>query len=197
MERKASGIVSRHVYAYSPERCAQELAALHAAHPGETELSRIGVSCLGQPIYALKMGNFRANRRVLVQASMHGREWINTQLVMAQMEDYLTQPQYAGLLSDACLVFVPMINPDGVRIAQEGADWIADPDVRALVERLQREGGQPFDQWKSNGRGVDLNRNFDANWNIHYDPREIAGPAYSAYRGPAPEEEKKDGPAAE
>lgn len=189
MERKASGIVSRHVYAYSPERCAQELAALHAAHPGETELSRIGVSCLGQPIYALKMGNFRANRRVLVQASMHGREWINTQLVMAQMEDYLTQPQYAGLLSDACLVFVPMINPDGVRIAQEGADWIADPDVRALVERLQREGGQPFDQWKSNGRGVDLNRNFDANWNIHYDPREIAGPAYSAYRGPAPESE--------
>ena len=189
MERKASGIVSRHVYAYSPERCAQELAALHAAHPGETELSRIGVSCLGQPIYALKMGNFRANRRVLVQASMHGREWINTQLVMAQMEDYLTQPQYAGLLSDACLVFVPMINPDGVRIAQEGADWIADPDVRALVERLQREGGQPFDQWKSNGRGVDLTRNFDANWNIHDDPREIAGPAYSAYRGPAPESE--------
>ena len=189
MERKASGIVSRHVYAYSPERCAQELAALHAAHPEETELSRIGASCLGQPIYALKMGNFRANRRVLVQASMHGREWINTQLVMAQMEDYLTQPQSAGLLSKACLVFVPMINPDGVRIAQEGADWIADPDARALVERLQREGGQPFDQWKSNGRGVDLNRNFDANWNIHYDPREIAGPAYSAYRGPASESE--------
>ena len=187
MEEKA--IVSRHVYAYSPALCAQELAALHAAHPEETELACIGTSCLGQPIYALKLGNFHANRRVLVQASMHGREWINSQLTMAQIEDYLTQPQYAGMLSGACLLFVPMINPDGVRIAQQGADWIADPDARALVERLQRQSGQPFDQWKSNGRGVDLNRNFDANWDTHYDPREIAGPAYSAYRGTAPESE--------
>ena len=187
IEEKA--IVSRHIYAYSPELCTQELAALHNAYPEGTELACIGTSCLGQPIHALKMGNFRANRRVLVQASMHGREWINSQLTMAQIEDYLTQPQYAQMLSEACLLFVPMINPDGVRIAQQGADWIADPDARALVERLQRQSGQPFDQWKSNGRGVDLNRNFDANWDIHYDPREIAGPAYSAYRGTAPESE--------
>ena len=51
MEEKA--IVSRHVYAYSPALCAQELAALHAAHPGETELACIGFSCLGQPILPL------------------------------------------------------------------------------------------------------------------------------------------------
>ena len=132
------------------------------------------------------MGNPHADVRVLIQASMHGREWINTQLVMAQMEDYLTEEKYAPLLKRACLLFVPMINPDGVRIAQEGADWIQDADARALVQRLIAESGESHDQWKSNGRGVDLNRNWDAQWHIAFDPRETAGPGYSAYRGQAP-----------
>ena len=62
---------------------------------------------------------------------MHGREWINVQIAMAQIEDYLGQERYAALLRETALVFVPMCNPDGVRIAQEGADWIEDEAARA------------------------------------------------------------------
>ncbi len=179
-------IVSRHIQNYSPALCVRELVQLHERFDDRTALSVIGISCLGQPLYALRMGNPHADTRVLIQASMHGREWINTQLVMAQMEDYLTEEKYAPLLQRACLLFVPMINPDGVRIAQEGADWIADDTARALVQRLIDESGESHDQWKSNGRGVDLNRNWDAQWHIAFDPRETAGPGYSAYRGEAP-----------
>ena len=179
-------IVSRHIQNYSPALYVRELVQLHERFDDRTALSVIGISCLGQPLYALRMGNPHADTRVLIQASMHGREWINTQLVMAQMEDYLTEEKYASLLQRACLLFVPMINPDGVRIAQEGADWIQDADARALVQRLIAESGESHDQWKSNGRGVDLNRNWDAQWHIAFDPRETAGPGYSAYRGEAP-----------
>ena len=185
-------IVSRHIQNYSPALCVCELVQLHEQFDDRTALSVIGTSCLGQPLYALRMGNPHADTRVLIQASMHGREWINTQLVMAQMEDYLTEEKYADLLQHACLLFVPMINPDGVRIAQEGADWIADDAARALVQRLIAESGEYHDQWKSNGRGVDLNRNWDAQWHIAFDPRETAGPGYSAYRGEHPSSEPEN-----
>lgn len=183
------GIVTRDTQLYSPDTCARELAQLNRRYPGVTALALVGTSHLGQPIYALKMGNDGAGRRVLVQAAMHGREWINAQLVMAQIEDYLSGEEYAPLLDEACFLLVPMCNPDGVRIAQEGAGWIEDEEARALVEDLIARSGQAHDQWKANGRGVDLNRNFDARFAEQTDPRETAGPAYAFYRGERAESE--------
>jgi g-D-glutamyl-meso-diaminopimelate peptidase len=183
MENQKKGIVSRDAALYGPETCARELAELHRRYPGVTALAVVGTSHLGQPIYALKMGNDGADQRVLVQAGMHGREWINAQVVMAQMEDYLSGEAYAPLLSEACFLFVPMINPDGVRIAQEGADWIEDKAARALVADAIARSGEPHTQWKANGRGVDLNRNFDAHFAQQTGERETAGPAYAFYRG--------------
>ena len=186
-----NGIVSRHSKTYSPAQCERELKALHERYPDQTELSRIGTSVLGQPIWALSFGAAAetAKTRVLVQAGMHGREWINVQIAMAQIEDYLGQERYAALLRETALVFVPMCNPDGVRIAQEGADWIEDEAARADVQRWIDESGEPYDQWKANGRGVDLNRNFDARWDEQTEERATAGPAYAFYRGENPESE--------
>lgn len=186
-----NSIVSRHSKTYSPAQCERELKALHERYPDQTELSRIGTSVLGQPIWALSFGTAAetAKTRVLVQAGMHGREWINVQIAMAQIEDYLGQEQYAALLRKTALVFVPMCNPDGVRIAQEGADWIEDEAARADVQRWIDESGEPYDQWKANGRGVDLNRNFDARWDEQTEERATAGPAYAFYRGENPESE--------
>ena len=186
-----NGIVSRHSKTYSPAQCERELKALYERYPDQTELSRIGTSVLGQPIWALSFGAAAetAKTRVLVQAGMHGREWINVQIAMAQIEDYLGQEQYAALLRETALVFVPMCNPDSVRIAQEGADWIEDEAARADVQRWIDESGEPYDQWKANGRGVDLNRNFDARWDEQTEERATAGPVYAFYRGENPESE--------
>ena len=76
-----------------------------------------------------------------------------------------------------------------MRIAQEGADWIEDEAARADVQRWIDESGEPYDQWKANGRGVDLNRNFDARWDEQTEERATAGPAYAFYRGENPESE--------
>ena len=78
---------------------------------------------------------------------------------------------------------------NGVRIAQEGADWIEDEAARADVQRWIDESGEPYDQWKANGRGVDLNRNFDARWDEQTEERATAGPDYAFYRGENPESE--------
>lgn len=88
---------------------------LHACYPEETRLSVYGTSCLGQPLYAMEIGNPEATTRVLVQAGMHGREWINVQILMAQIEDYLAKDMYDPMLERASFLFVPMSNPDGVR----------------------------------------------------------------------------------
>lgn len=101
---------------------------------------------------------------------------VNVQIAMAQIEDYLGQERYAALLRETALVFVPMCNPDGVRIAQEGADWIEDEAARADVQRWIDESGEPYDQWKANGRGVDLNRNFDARWDEQTEERATGRP---------------------
>lgn len=126
---------------------------------------------------------------MLVQAGMHGREWINVQILMAQIEDYLAKDMYDPMLERASFLFVPMSNPDGVRIAQEGAAWIENAAYRALVERLIEESGRSHTLWKANGRGVDLNRNFDAHWEDSRVIEGIEGPAYAHYPGPAPESE--------
>lgn len=182
-------IVTRDSPIYSPETLAAELEALHARYPEETRLSVYGTSCLGQPLYAMEIGNPEATTRVLVQAGMHGREWINVQILMAQIEDYLAKDMYDPMLERASFLFVPMSNPDGVRIAQEGAAWIENAAYRALVERLIEESGRSHTLWKANGRGVDLNRNFDAHWEDSRVIEGIEGPAYAHYPGPAPESE--------
>lgn len=182
-------IVTRDSPTYSPETLAAELEALHARYPEETRLSVYGTSCLGQPLYAMEIGNPEATTRVLVQAGMHGREWINVQILMAQIEDYLAKDMYDPMLERASFLFVPMSNPDGVRIAQEGAAWIENAAYRALVERLIEESGRSHTLWKANGRGVDLNRNFDAHWEDSRVIEGIEGPAYAHYPGPTPESE--------
>ncbi|MGI5883417.1 MAG: M14 family zinc carboxypeptidase [Candidatus Spyradocola sp.] len=186
---RSDPIVSRDAQTYSPARMEAELSALQARHPEEARLFTYDSSALGQPLYAMEIGNPEASTRVLVQAGMHGREWINVQILLAQIEDYLGEDMYDPLLERASFLFVPMTNPDGVRIAQEGAAWIENPADRALVERLIVQSGRSHRLWKANGRGVDLNRNFDAHWEDQRVIEGVEAPAYAHYPGPAPESE--------
>ena len=63
--------------------------------------------------------------------------------------------------------FVPMVNPDGAFISQTKT---ADKNVLQIYARDRAAGysDEPYEQylarWKANAAGVDLNRNFDAQW---------------------------------
>lgn len=72
---------------------------------------------------------------IIVQAAIHAREYITAYLSLYLAEDFKRRGKRGKIF------FIPIVNPDGVKIASD-----KDP------------------LYKANGRGVDLNVNFDADW---------------------------------
>lgn len=121
----------------------------------ENELFRksivVGKSFFGRNIYAVKFGK----GGTLIHGGIHAREHITTEIVLELIKFNFKH----GLLKNAC--FVPLVNPDGVELAINGVD--SAPILRRK-ELLNINGGSNFSLWKANGRAVDLNLNFDADW---------------------------------
>ena len=123
------------------------------------ETGTVGESELGQRIPYVFVGQKNGNC-MIVQGAMHAREHL-TALVTVCLAKYLVaNPQ---LTLNGGIYFVPMVNPDGVRLCQEGAGFISDTARRQTVIALNG-GSSDFSLWKANIDGVDINVNFDAKW---------------------------------
>lgn len=92
----------------------------------------IGKSVNNLPIYYFAVKK-SSDPKLIVQASIHAREYITTYLVLKLIKDFERNGKFGSVY------FVPMLNPDGVKICLKG---------------------NPL--YKANARGVDLNVNFDA-----------------------------------
>lgn len=135
------------------------------------EIGIIGKSVLGKNIYSIKLG--KGPKKVFLNATHHGLEWLNTVLLMKFAEEYLNAYANGGkvgdlnasnLWEDFSIYLVPMVNPDGVDIVING---ISENDT--FYDRIQQANvsGRPVSQvWNANARGVDLNRNYDAGWEM-------------------------------
>lgn len=175
--------VSRTEYTYG--ELTEDLALLAERYPSYFTYQSIGTSADGRSIWSATLGNPSAERQLIVTAGIHAREYVTCLLVMAQAEFYLdnyTVGTYDGtpfsdLFSACAVVMVPMVNPDGVTLAEEGIDSVRDPDVKNTlldVYRSDEKWGLTasstsmngyFRTWKANLAGVDLNRNFPtADW---------------------------------
>jgi g-D-glutamyl-meso-diaminopimelate peptidase len=115
----------------------------------------IGKSVLGCPIFAY--GNLNVKNCVLITGGMHAREWITTLTVCELIKLYKNSHNF---------VFVPLCNPDMVRLAMDT---------------------EYFKLWKANANGVDINVNFDAGWGTGKENVNVPGPAN--YIGPYPNSE--------
>ena len=60
------------------------------------------------------------------------------------------------LLETYTILMIPLLNPDGYMISLYGIKSLKDLDPK----RKDKEKGHNYSQWKYNGRGVDINRNF-------------------------------------
>lgn len=102
---------------------------------------------------------------------------------------------YEELLKGRAIHVIPMANPDGVCISQFGAQAIKNRKLRELVWKIAKEEGgrlpcgSYFTRWKANARGVDLNRNFDAQWEAWNGGKLV--PSSEKYKGTCPESEKE------
>lgn len=107
---------------------------------------KIGSSVLNTPILAINVGF--GKYKILINATHHARELINTLLLLDQIQYianlyehncFVKDINIKKLLKEVTFVFVPLVNPDG-------ADLV-----------LRKKS---YECWKANIRGVDLNRNY-------------------------------------
>ena len=114
-----------------------------------------GKSELGSDLLSYTLGEGDDNV-ILVQGAIHAREYI-TSFLCVELVKYLSNFSFDGKI-----VFVPLMNPDGVRICLCGAKFIKDKKRRKLIESILKHSDKKL--FKANANGVDLNVNFDCFW---------------------------------
>ncbi|MGL4790292.1 MAG: M14 family zinc carboxypeptidase, partial [Anaerotignaceae bacterium] len=94
------------------------------------------------------------------------------------------------ILDNVTFHIMPMVNPDGVNIVQNG--FGASLNQSNLVNMIKNDGAATYGSaaWKANSRGVDLNRNFSSGWyNKIVNEFKTTAPASSRFGGYSPESE--------
>jgi len=173
---------------YSYETMIDELNRLAEVYPF-IRMRSIGSSVMGKSIPEVRVGI--GPKQVHANGSFHANEWITTPVIMRFLNDYVLALTNGwairGLLmapyyTSTTLSLVPMVNPDGVNLVLNGPP--EEEPYRTEVLRLN-SGNTDFSGWKASIRGVDLNDQFPANWEIEAERREQA-PAPRDYPGPSP-----------
>lgn len=181
---------------YTYKKMASDLKQLENAYGDFLKVSVLAKTYDNRNIYCVRLGNENASKKILVQATAHAREYMASQLVMRQIEFYCAN-YYSGMyknsyfseiFDDVAFYIVPMVNPDGVTISQYGPSGIKDASLKKKLLSMKNKYGKKdssyFKRWKSNARGVDINRNFDAYWDLATNISKH--PGQNGYKGKSP-----------
>lgn len=103
-------------------------------------------------IFAFVKG--RGNPHSLIFGGIHARECVTADVVMRLYDNYDE--------SLPAICFVPLVNPDGAMLVKYSLD-AAEFSSREFLKRVNNNSTD-FSKWKANGRAVDLNVNFDADF---------------------------------
>lgn len=222
---KLLGIVNVNTELYTYDMMIHDMEQIQQLYPDRITYNWLGESLDARDIFEIILGNPNAEHHVMVQATIHGREYMNTQLIMRMIEYYAAYyddgsyngVSYRDLFNKTAFHIVPMSNPDGVSICQFGEEGLDNSYYRELLwycyerdkyfleykqdslgdmnwtdyykdENYERDDSLDyisFDEylrlWKANAKGVDLNKNFDAEWDGIIAKDDYA---YSDYKGP-------------
>lgn len=120
------------------------------------EFGILGNSTLGLPIYLIHVGN-KDNDQIIVEASIHAREYITTLIAIEQVK------HLAKKHLDFGVYFVLCVNPDGVGLVLEGKNFsLLNKEKKQALKTINKTND--FSLWKANINGVDCNVNFNALW---------------------------------
>lgn len=173
---------------YTYESLKQDMLELSDQYPNLITNTSLATTSYGRNIWAMRVGN--GNTSILLHGAHHAREWMTSALLMKMAETYAEaykdnqkvdgfQPE---ILDEVSIWFVPMVNPDGVTLQQLGLYAFPTYIHTSLIE--MNEGSMNFKRWKANVHGVDLNRQYPANWEslkgVHSKPN------YQFYKGSRP-----------
>jgi g-D-glutamyl-meso-diaminopimelate peptidase len=181
---------------YTYEIMERDIQGLKARYPF-IQTGTAGNSVLGKNLYYIKLGN--GPNQVFYNGSHHGLEWITSVLLMKFVENfskaYADGTSLAGynvreIWNSSTIYIIPMVNPDGVNLVLDGLQR-DNPFYSDLIR--WNNGSTDFSRvWQANIRGVDLNHNYDASWELSKQAEAIygiTGPGPTRFSGPYPESE--------
>lgn len=165
----------------------------------------ISLGCLGKSIFdrkipIIKLGE--GDKRILYIGGHHGSEWITCGILLRFINEYCELYKSNGridgidiesLYHGVEINIVPMLNPDGVELSINGLD-----ESNVLYNRLLSMNGEnkDFSEWKANGRGVDLNHNYNFGFSEYKkieSEQGVNNGAPTRYSGEFPESEPETG----
>lgn len=136
----------------------------------------LGKSSGGHAINAYRYGT--GDKEVLFVGGIHGGYSWNTTLVAYELMDYLKENPTV-IPENVHVTVVPLLNPDGLaKVLPNVDDRFTASDVASVAESQQIAG-------RFNGNNVDLNRNFDCDWQAQgvWQDKNVSGGA-SAFSEP-------------
>ena len=170
---------------YEYETMEKELRNLLYQYQEKLWIDSLGKSFDDREIYRIIVGNKNAGRKLLFTGTIHGREYMTAKLLVKQTEYFLQNICKNGIENyDVAIHIIPMVNPDGAALCHRGINGVRN---KKLKEKLLAMKEEDFMKWKSNARGVDLNRNFPAFWEEYQCEKQE--PSSEQYKGECPESE--------
>ncbi|WP_256760525.1 M14 family zinc carboxypeptidase [Cohnella sp. WQ 127256] len=179
---------------YTYDIMTRDIQALANKYPDLIQYRSVGKSEYNRNLWVIEVGHGPIN--VLLNGSHHAREWISTILLMEMTEQIAINEyndakwgnyQIRDLLEHITFQIVPMVNPDGVTLQQKGLAAFPKQDHAALLK--MNGNSSNFKRWKANAKGIDLNRQYPADWeNIK---NQAPAPHYMNYKGKTPLQAKE------
>ncbi len=154
----------------------------------------IGKSVGGRSIPALIIGE--SEEYVLYAGGFHGSERLTALLLLKFAEELcrcrkdgttISDVRAEALLWNKGLIIVPVVNPDGYEVSLGGAQ-----KGGAFAAKIKKLSGGDTTHWNANLRGVDINHNFNADWERTAEVTRqsgVWGAGPSKYGGERPESE--------
>lgn len=188
------------------DELAEILPKLKEHYPELCDYTKIGKTIDNRYIYDFIIGNKNADKQLVFIGAIHAREYITSLLLMENAEYLLNSCYtrsrhgvlYKDILSEYAIHIIPMANPDGVTISELGPKAINNETIQKNLYTIYKNDTirkytdyseeRYFQRWKANARGVDLNRNFDAKWDII---ETLKGKSGLNYKGEKPESERE------
>lgn len=146
----------------------------------EYNIKIIGKTKFNRNIYAVEKITSRNLSTAVLVAGVHAREWITTELLFEFINNNLFED-----ITHFNISLILMANPDGTELAINGLKNFDKLNKKRL---LRVNGSSDFSLWKANARGVDINNNFDAEFNKHTSKTK---PSSQGYAGKKAESEKE------
>ena len=149
-QAKTKSIVNCTSQKYTYSQMKKDIKQLAKRYPDYCSYTVLGVTKQKRNIYDVAIGNPNAEKSILVVSTVHAREYVCSATMMRIAEYYLKNynksihgMKPSEVFDNVQLHMIVMANPDGVHIAQ-----YKNPN------------------WKSNSKGVDINRNFPIRFKI-------------------------------